>query len=104
MNAGQLAALIAAGFFAVLACAGVYVLITPKSDIFFLADATVNIDPTAEDLAEIAIMAAEKTRAKRATTEPSRPIRNFSKFQKMSVGSFCWSRRGPRSRKPRSTR
>ncbi len=42
--------------------AGVYVLITPKGDIYFLADATVNIEPTAEDLAEIAIMAAEKAR------------------------------------------
>jgi len=38
--------------------AGVYVLITPKGDIYFLADATVNIEPTSEDLAEIAIMAA----------------------------------------------
>ena len=42
--------------------AGVYMLITPKGDIYFLADATVNIEPTAEDLAEIAIMAAEKAR------------------------------------------
>jgi len=30
--------------------AGVYVLITAKGDLFFLADATVNIEPTAEDL------------------------------------------------------
>ena len=29
---------------------GVYVLITPKGDIYFLADATVNIDPSADDL------------------------------------------------------
>ena len=42
--------------------AGVYVLITPKGDIYFLADATVNIEPSSEDLAEIAIMAAEKAR------------------------------------------
>ena len=48
--------------------AGVYVLITPKGDIYFLADATVNIEPTAEDLAEIAIMAAEK--ARRFNLEP----------------------------------
>ena len=48
--------------------AGVYVLITPKGDIYFLADATVNIEPTAEDLAEIAIMAAEK--ARRFNQEP----------------------------------
>jgi malate dehydrogenase (oxaloacetate-decarboxylating)(NADP+) len=48
--------------------AGVYVLITPKGDIYFLADATVNIEPTSEDLAEIAIMAAEK--ARRFNQEP----------------------------------
>src|SRR5262249_43856942 len=34
--------------------AGVYVLITAKGDLYFLADATVNIEPTSEDLAEIA--------------------------------------------------
>ena len=58
--------------------AGVYVLITPKSDIFFLADATVNIDPTAEDLAEIAIMAAEK--ARRFGKEPRVAMLSFSNF------------------------
>ena len=41
---------------------GVYVLITPKGDIYFLADATVNIEPDAEDLAEIAVGAAEMAR------------------------------------------
>ena len=39
-------------------------LIMPKGDIYFLADATVNIEPNAEELAEIAIMAAEKARAR----------------------------------------
>src|SRR5216683_569401 len=34
---------------------GIYVLITPRGDIYFLADATVNIEPTSEDLAEIAL-------------------------------------------------
>ena len=58
--------------------AGVYVLITPKGDIFFLADATVNIDPTAEDLAEIAIMAAEK--ARRFGQEPRVAMLSFSNF------------------------
>ena len=58
--------------------AGVYVLITPKSDIFFLADATVNIDPSAEDLAEIAIMAAEK--ARRFGKEPRVAMLSFSNF------------------------
>ena len=58
--------------------AGVYVLITPKGDIFFLADATVNIEPTAEDLAEIAIMAAEK--ARRFNQEPRVALLSFSNF------------------------
>ena len=35
---------------------GVYLIITRKGDLYFLADATVNIEPTAEDLAEIAIV------------------------------------------------
>jgi malate dehydrogenase (oxaloacetate-decarboxylating)(NADP+) len=58
--------------------AGVYVLITPKGGIYFLADATVNIDPTAEELAEIAIMAAEK--ARRFGQEPRVAMLSFSNF------------------------
>ena len=58
--------------------AGVYVLITPKGGIYFLADATVNIDPTAEDLSEIAIMAAEK--ARRFGQEPRVAMLSFSNF------------------------
>jgi malate dehydrogenase (oxaloacetate-decarboxylating)(NADP+) len=58
--------------------AGVYVLITAKGDIFFLADATVNIEPTAEDLAEIAIQAAEK--ARRFDQEPRVAMLSFSNF------------------------
>ena len=58
--------------------AGVYVLITPKGDIYFLADATVNIEPSAEDLAEIAIMAAEK--ARRFNQEPRVAMLSFSNF------------------------
>ena len=58
--------------------AGVYVLITPKGDIYFLADATVNIEPTAEDLAEIAIMAAEM--ARRFNVEPRVAMLSFSNF------------------------
>jgi malate dehydrogenase (oxaloacetate-decarboxylating)(NADP+) len=57
---------------------GIYVLITAKGDIFFLADATVNIDPTAEDLAEIAIEAAEK--ARRFGQEPRVAMLSFSNF------------------------
>ena len=58
--------------------AGVYVMITQKGNIYFLADATVNIDPTAEDLAEIAIMAAEK--ARRFNQEPRVAMLSFSNF------------------------
>ena len=58
--------------------AGVYVLITPKGDIYFLADATVNIEPTPEDLAEIAIMAAEKVL--RFNQEPRVAMLSFSNF------------------------
>jgi malate dehydrogenase (oxaloacetate-decarboxylating)(NADP+) len=58
--------------------AGIYVLITSKGDIFFLADATVNIEPSAEDLAEIAIMAAEK--ARRFGQEPRVAMLSFSNF------------------------
>ena len=58
--------------------AGVYVLITPKGEIYFLADATVNIDPTSEELAEIAIMAAEK--ARRFSQEPRVAMLSFSNF------------------------
>lgn len=42
--------------------AGMYMLIF-KNDVRFIADATVNFDPTAEQLAEIAILAAEKVRS-----------------------------------------
>ncbi|MGA3261604.1 MAG: NADP-dependent malic enzyme [Bryobacteraceae bacterium] len=58
--------------------AGVYLLITAKGDLYFLADATVNIEPSAEQLAEIAIMAAEK--ARRFNVEPRIAMLSFSNF------------------------
>ena len=58
--------------------AGVYLLITPKGGIYFLADATVNIEPTSEELAEIAIMASEK--ARRFDQEPRVAMLSFSNF------------------------
>jgi len=58
--------------------AGVYVLITAKGQIFFLADATVNIEPTSEDLCEIAIQASEK--AIRFDQEPRVAMLSFSNF------------------------
>jgi malate dehydrogenase (oxaloacetate-decarboxylating)(NADP+) len=57
---------------------GVYVLITPRGDIYFLSDATVNIEPSAEDLAEIAICAAET--AHRFGQEPRVALLSFSNF------------------------
>jgi malate dehydrogenase (oxaloacetate-decarboxylating)(NADP+) len=57
---------------------GLYLLITAKGDLYFLADATVNIEPTAEDLAEIAITTAEM--ARRFEVEPRVAMLSFSNF------------------------
>ena len=57
---------------------GVYVVITQKGEIYFLADATVNIEPTEEDLAEIALCAAEV--ARRFGQEPRVALLSFSNF------------------------
>jgi malate dehydrogenase (oxaloacetate-decarboxylating)(NADP+) len=57
---------------------GVYVLITPEGAIYFLADATVNIEPSAEDLAEITVCAAEV--ARRFGQEPRVALLSFSNF------------------------
>ena len=57
---------------------GIYVLIMPRGDIYFLADATVNIEPTSEDLSEIAICAAEM--ARRFGQEPRVAMLSFSNF------------------------
>ena len=69
-------------------------LITPKGDIYFLADATVNIEPTAEDLAEIAIMAAEK--ARRFNQEPRVAMLSLLEFRQhaASAGRQGAPRRG----------
>src|SRR5215467_6236558 len=48
--------------------AGCYAMITQRGDIYLLADATVNIEPGAEDLAEIAMLTAEM--AQRLNVEP----------------------------------
>ncbi|MFN0172187.1 MAG: NADP-dependent malic enzyme [Bryobacteraceae bacterium] len=57
---------------------GMYLLITARGDLYFLADTTVNIDPSAEDLAEIAIAAAET--ARRFDVEPRVAMLSFSNF------------------------
>jgi malate dehydrogenase (oxaloacetate-decarboxylating)(NADP+) len=57
--------------------AGLYIMVV-KNEILFFADATVNIEPTDEELAEIAIMSAEM--AKRFDIEPRVAMLSFSNF------------------------
>lgn len=57
---------------------GLYVLITRKGDLLFLADCSVNIEPTAEDLAEIALCAADA--ARRFDVTPRVAMLSFSNF------------------------
>ncbi len=57
---------------------GMYLFITRKGDLYFLADATVNIEPTAEDLAEIALCSAQE--ARRFDVEPRVAMLSFSNF------------------------
>jgi malate dehydrogenase (oxaloacetate-decarboxylating)(NADP+) len=57
--------------------AGLYMMITLKG-VYFFADATVNIEPSAEDLAEIAITAAET--AERFNVKPRVALLSFSNF------------------------
>ena len=57
---------------------GLYVMVTKKGDLLFLADCTVNIEPTAEDLAEIALCAANA--ARRFDVEPRVAMLSFSNF------------------------
>ncbi|MBI3005530.1 MAG: NADP-dependent malic enzyme [Ignavibacteriales bacterium] len=57
--------------------AGLYMMIF-KNQTLFIADATVNIEPTSEELAEIALLAAEK--AKQFNIEPKVAMLSFSNF------------------------
>jgi malate dehydrogenase (oxaloacetate-decarboxylating)(NADP+) len=56
---------------------GIYMLVM-KRDVYFFADTTVNIDPTAEELAEIAVCAAEVARS--FDIEPRVAMLSFSNF------------------------
>jgi malate dehydrogenase (oxaloacetate-decarboxylating)(NADP+) len=58
--------------------AGLYALVTRKGDLLFLGDCSVNIEPTAEELAEIALCAAEV--ARRFDVEPRIAMLSFSNF------------------------
>lgn len=57
--------------------AGMYV-ISVRDNVYFFTDATVNIDPTAEELADIAILAADTVR--RFGIEPRVAMLSFSNF------------------------
>ena len=57
---------------------GCYAIITRKGDIYFLADTSVNIEPTAEDLVEIALCTAQT--ARRFDIEPKVALLSFSSF------------------------
>lgn len=57
--------------------AGVYIMIV-EDKVFLFTDATVNIDPTADDLAEIAILAADY--AKKIELDPHVAFLSFSNF------------------------
>jgi malate dehydrogenase (oxaloacetate-decarboxylating)(NADP+) len=57
---------------------GLYVMLTRKGDLLFLSDCSVNIEPTAEDLAEIALCAADA--ARRFQVEPRVAMLSFSNF------------------------
>ncbi|HEX9075129.1 MAG TPA: NADP-dependent malic enzyme [Anaerolineae bacterium] len=57
--------------------AGMYIMIV-KERVFFFTDATVNIDPDSEDLAEIAMLAADA--ARNFAVEPRVAMLSFSNF------------------------
>jgi malate dehydrogenase (oxaloacetate-decarboxylating)(NADP+) len=64
--------------------AGMYILQTRKGPMFF-ADTTVNIDPTAEEMADIAIMVADTIRSYKV--EPVVAMLSFSNFG--AVNEYC---------------
>ncbi|MGA7892846.1 MAG: phosphate acyltransferase, partial [Candidatus Sulfotelmatobacter sp.] len=57
---------------------GCYAMITRKGDVYFLADTSVNIEPTAEDLVEIALCTAQM--ARRFNIVPRVAMLSFSSF------------------------
>lgn len=80
--------------------AGLYMLVF-KNDVRFITDATVNFDPTAEQLADITVLAAEKVRG--FDIEPRIAMLSFSNFgstqhpsaQKMARATELVKRRAP---------
>ena len=73
---------------------GVYLIITRKGDLYFLADATVNVEPTAEDLAEIALCAAAgSTPLRRRAARGHALLLQLRKHQASAVRQGAASRR-----------
>ena len=58
--------------------AGLFLLVTRNGELYLLADTTVNIDPSAEQLAEIALAAAQQ--ARRFEVTPRVALLSFSNF------------------------
>jgi malate dehydrogenase (oxaloacetate-decarboxylating)(NADP+) len=58
--------------------AGMYIVVTPRGKLYFLADCTVNIDPSPETMAEIAACAAGV--AREFDVEPQIAFLSFSNF------------------------
>jgi len=58
--------------------AGMYMLVQKSSEVVFFADCTVNVDPTAEEVAEIAIVTADQVRE--LGIEPRIAMISFSNF------------------------
>ena len=55
-----------------------YIIVAQRGEVYFLSDVAVNIEPSAEDLAEIAVCAAEE--ARRFDVEPRVAMLSFSNF------------------------
>jgi malate dehydrogenase (oxaloacetate-decarboxylating)(NADP+) len=58
--------------------AGLYLMVTRDARVVLLADPTVNVDPSAEEVADIAVMAAE--RAREFDIEPRIALLSYSNF------------------------
>ncbi|MFZ9760920.1 MAG: NADP-dependent malic enzyme [Candidatus Kapaibacteriota bacterium] len=80
--------------------AGIQAFISKKGDTIFFADATINISPNAEELADIAIMTAEAV--KRLDMEPRIAMLSFSDFGSSNDGSAIKMREAARLAKERN--
>ncbi len=65
--------------------AGIHIIITKQGDTLFFADTTVSVNPSAEDLADIAMMTADV--AERFDIEPRVALLSFSDFGSSEEGN-----------------